>query len=368
MTGLLALSLVALGCSTRALDLDIPTFEASNEPGVLAIVREMVAQLAVDEQRLYWSGERLGLVGPDNFFVLHSCLKRDCAATLVTYYAEQSWAGMPPIFSVQGGQIYWYRQESSELLACAVAGCIGSPRSVVATLSFNVAAFGDDQFYFAVKTGFRRYSLYGASLSQPGVPKVIAYSADPVAAAGQSADALVLAIATDAANVYWLSVGDGESDSKLMRTRKDGASAIEIVTTDLRFSRFFGIGMTTDETAIYWTNNQLAGAIKRCPVAGCAESSDVIAPLRAPRGLQIDGSELYYLYEAEPFQYTLASCSLPACATPRELAVGLDETSVAIDDQYVYVATTEQHLSTDTTYVPTGARLRRLPKPDGALP
>jgi hypothetical protein len=87
-TILLALSLGALACSANTVDLDAPMIEASDEPGVLGVVQERVEKLRVDDERLYWIGTRLPRADQANAWFLHSCQKRDCATTLVTYDAQ----------------------------------------------------------------------------------------------------------------------------------------------------------------------------------------------------------------------------------------------------------------------------------------
>jgi len=48
-----------LACNERSVDLDAPLIETSSEPNVLAVVRERIENLAVDEQRSYWFGSHL---------------------------------------------------------------------------------------------------------------------------------------------------------------------------------------------------------------------------------------------------------------------------------------------------------------------
>lgn len=355
-TRVLALSLAALSCSARTLDLDAPAIEASNEPGVLGIVREEIEKIAVDEQRLYWVGRLLTPLANDDqpAWFLQSCQKRDCAGTLVTYGSQPQLYERTSPFSVQGGQIYWYRWGTRELVACPVAGCAGPPRTVASGLGFGVAEFGDGRFYFTQSDGpnWNLDSLWSITLERPEPQTVLA-----------SSRSTVFQIVVVDAYAYWIE-SSGQPKSALLRTRKDGTSGIETISDDVKLAWSHDFDVTTDTTAIYWTENLLYGSINRCPLTGCTTTHDVVVTsLRVPQKLLIDGSELYYLYEEQPFQLALAHCSLPACAEPALLVEGLDKTSMATDDQYLYLAANE----------PVGdgnavARIRRLAKPTQELP
>ena len=345
----LSLSLGTLGCGAKAVDLDGPIIESSSEPGVLAVVRERVEKIAVDEQRLYWIGTQLPRAYPKNVWFLRSCQKQACATTLITY-DEQATRGVDgtSIFSVKDGQIYWFNLTSRELLACPVSGCDGPPRRVASGLDFSGAAFADDRFLFADGESIESVPLQADSRVRD------AYS--PLMSA---------TIAIRGNYVYWLA-----TRTDIGRARTDGSSGVETVTSDVRVADEPAFGLTTDASAIYWTDNLLSGSIKRCPLAGCTVAPEkVIGPLRAPQSLLIDGSELYYEYETKPYEYALASCSLPTCASAPPLIEHVDAPGVlALDDQYLYVATTEQDVSPDNFAVDTIAQIRRLPKPKRELP
>jgi hypothetical protein len=364
-TLLLTLPLASLACGANTLDLGGAAIESSSEPGVLAVVHEQVEKIAVDDERLYWSGSRLARNEGRNILFLHSCQKRNCASTLVTYDAQPF--DLDHVFSVSGGEIHWFRWTPTEqtlcpsggcrgeLLACPVAGCNGSPRTLASDLTFTAATFDDDRFYFADSM-----ALYSVPLSQPGPRQLVAASLG-----------MIRAVAIHDAYAYWRVDGLANGgQSLLVRGRKDGASTAETIANDLRCSANHDFSVTTDATSIYWTNNLLVGSINRCPLGGCSDASDaVIAPLRVPQKLQIDGSELYYQYEPRPYEYALASCTLPNCAEILPIIERVDAPGVlAMDDDYLYVATTEQDVSPDNLSENTVARIRLLPKPHREVP
>jgi len=350
---LLATSLTMLGCAAKVLDLDGPAIEASDEPGVLGIQHELVENIAADGQRLYWAGYRPNVGG-----ALQGCQKEDCAATLVTYDTLNPTSACT--FSVQGGEVYWIRGGTQELMACPIAGCNGSPRVVASQLSSDSGEFDGNRFYFHDLNGANdpnyQGSIYSVPLRQPGQRQLVASGPDRLFLVG-----------VDDVYVYWLTINDGYRP--LSRARKDGTSAVETVANDVKFGWSGAFTITTNPTAIYWTNNVLAGSINRCPLAGCSGASETVTgPLRNPHTLLLDGSELYYVYEASGHEYALAACSLPTCGESLPLFERLTAPgALAMDDDYLYLATTEQELgyyrSDDVI-----SRIRRLPKPNRKLP
>lgn len=353
---LLILASGASACSASVVDLGATFISTSNEPGVVAVVHERVEKLIVDDERLYWIGTHVPSVA-GNVWLLHSCLKLNCATTLVTYDAQSNDVGRN--FSVSSGQIYWYRSDVGELLSCPIAGCDGAPRSLAPELvhqrtgltgvMIDQAGFDDEYFYYPI--GFAL--LNRLPLLEPGPHQLLAQSLSAI----QS-------IAIQGAYAYWVAKDQIENKQQLLRARKGGASGVETITSDLNVSLYRGFGFTTDESSLYWTNNTLAGSISRCPLAGCPDDSAVLlSPLRAPQNLLIDGMRLYYEHEVEAYDYALSSCALPACVASALLQEHLDAPSVlALDDRYLYVATTEQDISPNNTNEDTIARIRRLPK------
>jgi len=353
-TILLALSLGALACSANAANLDAPVIEASNEPGVIGVVSERVEKLVVDDERLYWIGTRLQPSERANGWFLHSCQKRNCAATLVTYDSVRYYNRDNETHTlwVNGGQIYWSSPALVGLTTCPIAGCNGWPRTVSRNTPYNIV-FDDDQIYFSVGEGIQSLSVL-----DPGLEQQVAVSTS----------ALILAVQDG--YLYWLSGSDISGLKRISRTRKDGSSGIETTSNDVKLSTSRGFGAAIETTSIYWTNNLLAGSINRCPLTGCSGASDVvIAPLRAPGNLRLDGSELYYKHELKPYEYSLASCSLPACAQSSPLVEHLSAPGAfALDGQYLYIATTEQDVSPYNVDEDISSRIRRLPKPNQELP
>jgi hypothetical protein len=221
----------------------------------------------------------------------------------------------------------------------------------LAVLATDGAVFDDGQVYFRDQGAF-----YSLSVLQPGPRQPLTRVVNAT---------LVLAVRD--AYLYWLT---SNTETSIRRARRDGSSVAETISDDVRFSSFHDFGVATDATSIYWTNNVLAGSIHRCPLVGCSGASEVVvALLRTPQSLLIDGSELYYQHEAKPDEYSLSRCSLPACAQSSPLVEQLTAPGAfALDAQYLYVATSEQAVSPYNEEQEIVARIRRLPKTNQELP
>ncbi len=84
--------------------------------------------------------------------------------------------------------------------------------------------------------------------------------------------------------------------------------------------------------------------------------------MRTPTGVLLDAQTLYFQHETDAYRYALSSCTLGQCAAPQLLVQGLEATTaMAVDDRYLYVATTDQDLQPigDKNAV---AQIRRFPK------
>jgi len=318
---LLAFSSGVPACSATAVDLDATAIATSSEPGVLAVAHERIEKLLVDDERLYWTGSRLLRSDRSNVWFLRSCRKETCASSLVTYAAQPSHYGNN--FWVSGGQIYWYDWRG--LVSCAIAGCDGAPRSIAPVFDGADPAFDDDYVY---SSDFD--ALYRSSLSEPGPRQLLGSS--PTA---------IRRIAVVGAYVYLVTengaLAEGTGKPQLLRVHEDGAAAVETIATEVNVSLHYDFGIAADETSIYWTDNLIFGWINRCPLADCSRPWDATGPFRAPQTLLIDDARLYYQYEAAPYEYVLASCSLPTCLASTTVQKRLDAPKAfAVDDRYVY--------------------------------
>jgi hypothetical protein len=363
---LLACGLV-LSCGNRAVELSTPPrLEPSTEPTTLGSINEHVGWLAVDAQRLYWTGAFAGYnyQTGETGIALHSCEKERCAESLVTYDSSRvANSG----FGVHDGAIYWAVMTSLEtlswdIISCATTGCTGAPRVfyTVPTSGASLLAYGPDAIYFYDSASQIERMPYSDSAQPQSVAATVDYP--------QS-----LAINGD--YLYVLESSSIDPSFTLRRARTDGSTQLETIAEKLKIlettavsdgydSRPIYANLAFDATYVYWTSNTLTGSIQRCPLTGCVGSPETLtAPIRAPTTLRLDGGKAYFQYYDVSLGNTLTSCTLPHCEPSTPIAHGLDDWNViAIDDRYVYTASTDQMPSPELLWDFPSAQIRRFPK------
>lgn len=330
-----SLLLALVGCG-KAVELDHPgEVMAGNDPNVLGILHERVVQLRVDEESLYWLTE---------FGAIRGCDKRSCASSVTTYTEGASPFGS---FLVQGGELFYNGYREVGVMALSLAD---------PTLT-RVLALHVDPYAFALD----RDHLYAGSAQQIQVFGLGARAeAAPVSIPAGGVDSFDSfagdVIAAGGGYVYWFEVGG--SVARLKRARTDGAAPPETLVASVKIDPSYGppdpnlattsLGLAVDDSYVYWSENVLAGSIKRVPVAGGAsEPETVSAPIRTPMGLVLDGSSLYVEHETDAYEFVVSSCLLDSC-TPQALASGLATTNAfVVDSEYLYTATTSQSLELD---------------------
>jgi hypothetical protein len=348
------LPIFALSCASKSLDLQAtPHVTPSKDPTVLGSIDEQVTNIAVDDERLYWMGSQGQFTGFGGFS-LRGCEKKNCASTLVTYDSgEAEPAGS---FGVENGQIYWFHFHSEEpsprwdLRGCDVSGCASAARMVVADIAWqnSPVAYSSDAVYL----GLTRIPLSG---NAPALAiATVAASTDWIMTIGIQDDYL-----------YWVEPSPGLTGT-LRRAFTSGDSAPEDLAHDVEIAPppYFRSELAFDSSYVYWTQGTLKGAIERCPLAGCTGAPEVVAaPIRSPLTARIDGSKIYWLHDSSTQGFEVSSCTLGNCTQASLLASGVDgANALAIDDQYLYTASTDHGLNPDLPWNNPMAQIRRFPK------
>lgn len=352
VVGVLLLALAGCG---QTVELDQPgKVIPSSDPDVLGTVRERVVKLRADNERIYWL---------TSWGALRGCDKRGCASSVVTY-AEP--ANPFASFVVQGGELFYHHngQEIRAVMAVNVADPTLS-RVVTRTIEPIALATDRDHLYLADELQVMVLPLQSDEEETPVT----------IPAHGLSAT-IGRALAGDGDNVYWFEVDGARVDLK--RARNDGATEPETLVADVKFDPYYPQrvpgdlrsvqGLTFANGYIYWAENVLAGAIRRLPVAAVrtGEPETVAATIRFPLGLLLDGPNLFVEHEADAYEYAVSVCRLDSCA-PRTLASDLANTDAfALDDQYLYIATTSQSLDPDIPVDSPVTVLRRSSREIGA--
>ncbi|MEO6601811.1 MAG: hypothetical protein ABIQ16_18175, partial [Polyangiaceae bacterium] len=301
---------------------------------------------------------------------LRSCAKLDCSNTLVTYGSTHIWRP----FAVENSQIFWLDDGFDSglhacgvLLSCDIAGCIGGPRqvdSVPIANCYSAAAFSSDAVYLcsAAPGG----QLTKIPLSGAGPQMVLA------------SPATCMAIAVHGNFVYWIGQTDSLSSPSLRRTRIDGSESQVLtegnrLTADEVATRSFPQRLAFDSDYVYWSQGSLYGSIVRCPLSGCQDAPEIVAePVRSPTSLIVDGSTLYFEHDTSSAGLAISSLLLPHGAPTQPLVTGVAaERAFAIDERYLYTATTNEVLAPvggERSYVVDGlwtnpwASVRRISK------
>ena len=351
----LALPLLMAACGSHPVDLDHSTLTPSADPTSVGTVREQVMQIAVDGERLYWSGSANYLNGSSaGPLSLHGCAKSDCVGTFITYGNSTA----SPIFAVQRGEIYWLRDDAqggSDLVASSVSD--PSATRVVLTRTQSVLMMAVDSRSVYVSDGVTISSVpLGGAARATQLAMITGGYASTLQVQGDY--------------LYWLG-SVGQIHGTVQRSRTDGTGTLETVASGFELDsstqgtwRFNLGGMALDRDYVYWGVNVNAGSIQRCPLAGCTGAPEVMAtPIRAPSAVLVDGGKLYFQHETDAFQYAVSSCTFGHCDQPTTLAERVNTPNVlALDDRFLYTATTGQDLSPTDQQVTPVAQLRRLPK------
>lgn len=360
-----ALLFVCLACAEHSADhAQPPRLVASSDPDVVGSIDEQVSALTVVGDHLFWAGVYAPTKGTQDGTgtALHGCIKDRCSETLVTYAAadvDSSWG-----IGVHDQDVYWNSLTDRALggttvVTCPIAGCAGQPRSVLGSylsLSEPHPVFAADGMYFVDESNALRKIGYGTM---------------PVSAELPTLTLRPIALGVNDEYVYWI---DGEQlDYTLRRVRSDGSGTIEVLAERLRIARvltpqnpsaYLSAALSFDERYVYWTDNTPAGGLMRCPLAGGKDATEVLAePIRSPARPVIDGATLYYQYDDTLLGKSLARCTVDHCEPSAPLVTGLNGWSaVALDDRYVYAATTDQRPNADLPWLTPSAVIRRVSK------
>ena len=364
-------SILTLSGTACASSVDLspgPQIGASNDPDVLGVINEEVGQLAVDDQRVYWIGQRA------NTSALRSCEKANCVNTLISYATD---AVMPLAgFAVRRGQVYWFSVDSGDgtwsLRTCASSGCGIGARSIVTsarTYGSLISAFSNDTVYMTSTTDAEVVSLpLDGSAAEPRHLHVMDRPAISMAVAGDYLYELTLPTATQSVSDGPITVLSGG----VLRVKIDGSEPVQILASDSRVAQVPRIlaaqhTLAVDSSGIYWVAGALYGTIAHCPITGClGNEQPLVEPVRSPYSLLLDGGNIYWQNETASQGFALSGCALSGCIASAPLASELDAlTEVAADDDYLYAATAAG--TTDSTFLATSpyANIRRIAKLTG---
>ena len=236
------------GCSGHNVDLDNAAVAGSS--GVAGRIDAVIlnhasdpisGQLSTDDTRLYWStwgGQ------------VQSCLKTDCANTVLTYAdnaAIVDAAGMPPRVSASAGHVFWTGVAPDyTLFSCPVTGCTGSPTQVFRDgLAIQGLVSDSDYAYWASSLDLYRCPASGCGPTPERV------------ASGKIQAPLVVG-----ENAYWLD--SGENGAAIHKGSKDGSGATSVLVQPDRSPLYFTVNADT----LLWENAN--AQILSCSLPACS--------------------------------------------------------------------------------------------------
>ena len=300
------------GCSGHNVDLD--NAAAAGSSAVAGRIDAVIlnhesdpisGQLTTDETRLYWStwGGKV-----------QSCLKTDCANTVLTYAdnaAIVDAAGMPPRVSASAGHLFWTGiAPDYTLFSCPITGCTGSPTKVFRDGRGIQGLVSDSDYaYWASSLDLYRCQANGCGPT----PELVA--------SGKIQAPVVVG-----ENAYWL---DSEASGVSIRTgSKDGSGATSVLVQAARAPLYFTVNADT----LLWENG--TGQILSCRLPDCSGAPTVVVddPSDSYKtSLIADDTRVYWRNDANLVQ----SCPLSGCTEP--VTVSADEIqSFTVDSDFVY--------------------------------
>ncbi len=327
-----------------------PQLSVSSDPNVLGVINEQVAQLVVDDERVYWIGVGSG-------YSLRSCKKDNCIGSLVSYANDGVMQSTG--FTVVQGQVYWIATDAT-LRNCASPGCGSEARSVATglnsdprSLSYIYGAFSSDTVYLTADFEIVAVPLGDAQAR----PRHLHPVENPV-----------LSMAVDGDYLYALTAFSATAPSgTIQRIRTDGTEPVQVLAANLRVVAIEGLVhryLAIHSNDVFWPEGTLYGAVAHCPTTGCTGSEELLVePVRSPTSLLSDGANIYWQHATVSQGFAISGCSIADCVASAPLAVGLDPyTEAAADDRYLYAATAEQDSDYDMTTTNPYASIRRIAK------
>jgi hypothetical protein len=281
--------------------------------------------LAVDSVNVYWvSG--LGTVG--------KCASAGCGGTptiLASGLAD------PCLIAIDAANVYWVNfgtgscinsiaGAGSSLMTCPIAGCSGSPTTLVPNRPYHGGLASDGAFVY--------FSQYQAGIGGIYKCAVTGCGGAPTLVTATSYETYGLAI--DTTSVYFTT---SDSSYTLWKCPLSGCVTPTALTTGANTYT-----VAVDATSVYWSHFT-SFALQKCSITGCASPTTLTTVATWSHDVSVDGTNVFWAPNP------LFKCSTGGCGlNPTSLYSGTIQ-NLAIDSTYVYF-----------TAGPNGSVLYRTPK------
>ncbi len=317
------------GCSGHNVDLDRADAAATDTSGRIdAVILQhandpIASRLVVDDARLYWS------TWGGN---VQSCLKTECANTVLTYASKASTAepATSPRVSASAGRVFWRSTAPNDtIFACPTAGCANSPTKIFRDSKAVHGLTSDaDYAYWASDIDLYRCKSSGCGPT----PELVAL--------GQVQSPVV-----SGQNAYWLTFEAG--GGSIQSAPKDGAAPASVLLP----AEADAMSFTVNGDTLFWQNRDYQ--ILSCTLPDCSGDPTLVIDNTASykNDLTADDTRVYWRTDKNLVQ----SCELSGCTEP--MTVSTDQAqSFTVDSDFIYWA------DLDARYPYVGLNVHRLAK------
>ncbi len=165
-------------------------------------------------------------------------------------------------------------------------------------------------------------------------------------------------IAVDATNIYW----SGFSNGQILRAAKDGSGSVTVLVTE---SGTQPIGVTIDDTSVYWVDAENPGSVQSVPKSGGDGGATYLTPanLETPLSVAVDAQHVYWAeyygnaigrankLDGGGFGYVATGLNSPTVVAAGDASVffGTLDTIGSVPDDRPAVATTDDDAGVFTT-------------------
>jgi hypothetical protein len=290
---------------------------------------EFPFSIVADATRVYWSTVNVSPSGftppPDE--AVRSCAQADCANTVKTYSSTpwtqvSSGTSPQPRLALDGDNLYWLDRDRT-LMTCPVVGCNPAPR-VVAHLAASEFVADEHYVYSPNATEVVRCALPDCTTSETVARVASAHT-----------------VTVHRGDVYFAATDAGRG--RIYRAPKDGANPPTVIAE--QWAETESIAVSSDH--VYWSFDQGAGAILRCPLSGCTSDPETFVDDEHPRNLLASASELFWASTVLPVVLwsdpTFRACSLTGCDPAPTRLVGARQygwsmQSMAMEGAHLFIA------------------------------
>jgi hypothetical protein len=311
----------------------------------------------VDGGVVFWLAPFFGWTGGGTY--LNRCKVDDCAGTLESWFIVDMGLGSSaasPAIAFDIGFAYWPDQ-AGEIGRCPRDDCSSYTRVNQSAPADWFLLDGPDLF-LATRGALLRCSAANCDATLTRAPMQAPDGAAPFTGARQ--------MVADQDYLYLATEGWATADFRILRARKDGTSAFEILADNNPESGPAIGGIAVSGDSIFWTEGTEPGSVMACLKSGCAgQPRVVVSGLHWPRFLAADAERVYVVETPQLPSYgpdRLLSCPLTGCSEPTVLIqnAGIGG-EVLVDDRFVYVAGADPAFLLADRDPVTGASLPETP-------